>query len=115
MFCGCESIFEEMPCEPQATAPTAVTTSAAAMAGRRRPMAGAIIRKAMTGGRSTLLLVALAALPAGGCGAAVVYTRAPDRRVEVRLDEYRFRTVHIEGCARRVTLIAHHTSPRSHN
>ena len=37
----------------------------------------------MTGGRVTLLLIALAALPAAGCGADVAYTRAPDRRVEV--------------------------------
>jgi uncharacterized cupredoxin-like copper-binding protein len=78
-------------------------------------MSGAIIRKVMTGGRSTLLLVALAALPAGGCGAAVAYTRAPDRRVEVRLDEYRVRPEHIEVRAGRVTLIAHNDGRLTHN
>jgi hypothetical protein len=78
-------------------------------------MSGAIIRKVMAGGRSTLLLVALAALPAGGCGAAVAYTRAPDRRVEVRLDEYRVRPEHIEVRAGRVTLIAHNDGRLTHN
>ena len=58
----------------------------------------------MTGGRVTLLLVALAALPMGGCGADVAYTRAPDRRVEVRLDEYRVLPEHIQVSAGRVTL-----------
>ena len=85
------------------------------MAGRRRPMSGAIIRKVMTGGRVTLLLVALAALPVGGCGADVAYTRAPDRRVEVRLDEYRVLPEHIEVRAGRVTLVAHNDGRLTHN
>src|SRR6187549_2177914 len=115
MFSGWESIFDEMPCEPHATAPTAVTTSAAAMAGRRRPMTRAIIRKVMTGGRVTLLLVALAALPAGGCGATVAYTRAPNRRVEVRLDEYRVLPEHLQVRAGRITLVARNTGRLTHN
>ncbi|MGZ6674418.1 MAG: hypothetical protein ACXVFM_18935, partial [Solirubrobacteraceae bacterium] len=69
----------------------------------------------MTGGRVTLLLVALAALPVGGCGADVAYTRAPDRRVEVRLDEYRVLPEHIEVRAGRVTLVAHNDGRLTHN
>ena len=69
----------------------------------------------MTGGRVTLLLVALAALPVGGCGAAVAYTRAPDHRVEVRLDEYRVLPEHIQVRAGRVTLVAHNTGRLTHN
>lgn len=69
----------------------------------------------MTGGRVTLLLVALTALPAGGCGATVAYTRAPDRRVEVRLDEYRVLPEHIQVRAGRVTLVAHNTGRLTHN
>ena len=83
------------------------------MAGRRRPMSGAIIRKVMTGGRVTLLLVALAALPVGGCGADVAYTRAPDRRVEVRLDEYRVLPERIEvrgALGARSPYVAAHTT-----
>ena len=69
----------------------------------------------MTGGRVTLLLVALAALPVGGCGADVAYTRAPDRRVEVRLDEYRVLPEHIEVRAGRVTLVARNDGRLTHN
>jgi uncharacterized cupredoxin-like copper-binding protein len=69
----------------------------------------------MTGGRLTLLLVALTALPAGGCGATVAYTRAPERRVEVRLDEYRVLPEHIQVRAGRVTLVAHNTGRLTHN
>ncbi len=69
----------------------------------------------MTGGRVTLLLLALAAVPVSGCGAAVAYTRAPDRRVEVRLDEYRVLPEHIEVRAGRVTLIAHDDGRLTHN
>ena len=69
----------------------------------------------MTGGRVTLLLVALAALPVGGCGADVAYTRAPDRRVEVRLDEYRVLPEHIEVRAGPVTLVAHNDGRLTHN
>jgi uncharacterized cupredoxin-like copper-binding protein len=69
----------------------------------------------MTGGRVTLLLVALTALPAGGCGATVAYTRAPERRVEVRLDEYRVLPEHIQVRAGRVTLVAHNTGRLTHN
>jgi plastocyanin len=78
-------------------------------------MSGAIIRKVMTGGRVTLLLVALAALPVSGCGADVGYTRAPDRRVEVRLDEYRVLPEHIEVRAGRVTLVARNDGRLTHN
>ena len=78
-------------------------------------MTGAIIRKVMTGGRVTLLIVALAALPVTGCGAEVAYTRAPDRRVEVRLDEYRVLPEHIQVRAGRVTLVAHDTGRLTHN
>ena len=78
-------------------------------------MSGAIIRKGMTGGRVTLLLVALAALPVGGCGADAAYTRAPDRRVEVRLDEYRVLPERIEVRAGRITLVARNTGRLTHN
>ena len=78
-------------------------------------MTRAIIRKVMTGGRVTLLLVALAALPAAGCGADVAYTRAPDRRVEVRLDEYRVLPEHIEVRAGRVTFVARNRGRLTHN
>ena len=69
----------------------------------------------MTGGRVTLLIVALAALPAAGCGADIAYTRAPDRRVEVRLDEYRVLPEHIQVRAGRVTLVAHDSGRLTHN
>jgi uncharacterized cupredoxin-like copper-binding protein len=69
----------------------------------------------MTGGRVTLLLVALAALPVGGCGADVAYTRAPDRRVVVRLDEYRVLPERIEVRAGRITLVARNTGRLTHN
>ena len=78
-------------------------------------MTRAIIRKVMTGGRVTLLLVALAALLTGGCGADVAYTRAPDRRVEVRLDEYRVLPEHIEVRAGRVTFVARNSGRLTHN
>jgi uncharacterized cupredoxin-like copper-binding protein len=78
-------------------------------------MSGAIIRKGMTGGRVTLLLVALAALPAGGCGADVAYTRAADRRVEVRLDEYRVLPERIEVRSGRITFVARNTGRLTHN
>jgi plastocyanin len=78
-------------------------------------MSGAIIRKGMTGGRVTLLLVALAALPAAGCGDDVAYTRAPDRRVEVRLDEYRVLPERIEVRSGRITFVARNTGRLTHN
>ena len=78
-------------------------------------MTRAIIRKVMTGGRVTLLLVALAAVPAGGCGATVAYTRAPDRRVEVRLDEYRVLPEHLQVRAGRITFVARNTGRLTHN
>jgi uncharacterized cupredoxin-like copper-binding protein len=62
-----------------------------------------------------LVLVALAVLPAAGCGADVVYTRAPDRRVDVRLDEYRVLPEHIEARAGRITLVARNTGRLTHN
>jgi uncharacterized cupredoxin-like copper-binding protein len=78
-------------------------------------MTAGIIRKAMTVGRLTLLLLATAALTAGGCGSAVVYTHAPDRRVEVRLDEYRVLPEHIQVAAGRITLVAHNSGRLTHN
>jgi uncharacterized cupredoxin-like copper-binding protein len=62
-----------------------------------------------------LLLVALAALPAGGCGATIAYTHAPDRRVEVRLDEYTVTPEHIQVTAGRITLVAHNQGRLTHN
>jgi plastocyanin len=78
-------------------------------------MTAGIIRKAMTGGRLTLLLLATAALGAAGCGDDVAYTRALDRRVEVRLDEYRVLPEHIEVAAGRITFVAHNTGRLTHN
>ena len=69
----------------------------------------------MTGGRVTLLLVALAALPVAACGSDVAYTRAPDRRVEVRLDEYRVLPEHIEVRAGKITFVARNTGRLTHN
>jgi plastocyanin len=69
----------------------------------------------MTGGRHTLLLAALAALPVAGCGTDVAYTRAPDRRVEVRLDEYSITPERVQVTAGRITLIAHNTGRLTHN
>src|SRR5215207_3961599 len=109
MFWGCDAISGEMLCEPHAAAPAATT------ARRRRPMRAAIIRKAMTGGRATPLLGVLAALVVTGCGDDVAYTRAPDRRVEVRLDEYRVLPEHIQVTAGRITLVAHNTGRLTHN
>jgi uncharacterized cupredoxin-like copper-binding protein len=77
-------------------------------------MTAGIIRKAMTGGRLTLLLLATAALGAAGCG-DVAYTHAPDRRVEVRLDEYRVLPEHIQVTAGRITLVARNTGRLTHN
>jgi uncharacterized cupredoxin-like copper-binding protein len=78
-------------------------------------MTGAIIRKAMTGGRAIPLLGVLAALGATGCGGAIAYTRAPDRRVDVRLDEYRVLPEHIQVTAGRVTITARNTGRLTHN
>jgi uncharacterized cupredoxin-like copper-binding protein len=78
-------------------------------------MSGAIIRKVMTGGRVTLLLVALAALMAGGCGDDTAYTRAPDRRVDVRLDEYRVLPERIQVRAGRITFVARNNGRLTHN
>ena len=77
-------------------------------------MTAGIIRKAMTGGRHTLLLRATAGLGAAGCG-DVAYTHAPDRRVEVRLDEYRVLPEHIQVTAGRITLVARNTGRLTHN
>jgi uncharacterized cupredoxin-like copper-binding protein len=78
-------------------------------------MTGAIIRKAMTGRRLTLVLVALAALPAAGCGATIAYVHDPDSRVDVRLDEYYVSPEHIQVHAGRITLVAHNTGRLTHN
>jgi uncharacterized cupredoxin-like copper-binding protein len=69
----------------------------------------------MTGRRLTLLVAALAALPAAGCGAEIAYTRAADRRVEVRLAEYSITPEHIQVRAGRVTLVAHDVGRLTHN
>ncbi len=69
----------------------------------------------MTVGRLTLLLAALAALPVAGCGTDIAYTRAPDRRVEVRLDEYSITPERVQVTAGRVTLIAHNSGRLTHN
>ena len=78
-------------------------------------MTAGIIRKAMTGGRLTLLLLVTAALAAAGCGDDVAYTHAPDRRVDVRLDEYRVLPEHIQVTAGRITLVARNTGRLTHN
>ena len=79
-------------------------------------MSGAIIRKVMTGGRVTLLLVALAALPVGGCGADVaVHAARPTAASRSRLDEYRVLPEHIEVRAGRITLVARNTGRLTHN
>jgi uncharacterized cupredoxin-like copper-binding protein len=78
-------------------------------------MSAGIIRKAMTGRHLTLLAVALAAVPAAGCGAEIAYTRAPDRRVELRLAEYSITPEHIQVHAGRVTLVAHDVGLLTHN
>jgi plastocyanin len=78
-------------------------------------MRAAIIRKAMTGGRATPMLGLLAALLVTGCGDDVAYTPAPNRRVEVRLDEYRVLPEHIQVTAGRITLVAHNTGRLTHN
>jgi plastocyanin len=78
-------------------------------------MTGGIIRKAMTGGRAMPLLLVLAALVATGCGGAIAYTRAPERRVDVRLDEYRVLPEHIQVTAGSVTITAHNVGRLTHN
>lgn len=77
-------------------------------------MTAGIIRKAMTGGRLTPLLLVTAALVAVGCG-DVSYTRMPDDRVSVRLDEYRVLPEHIQVTAGRITLVARNTGRLTHN
>jgi uncharacterized cupredoxin-like copper-binding protein len=69
----------------------------------------------MTGGRLTLLLAALAALAMAGCGSQVTYTRAADRRVEVRLAEYTVTPEHIQVRAGRITIVAHNVGRLTHN
>jgi plastocyanin len=61
------------------------------------------------------LLAVLAALVATGCGDEITYTRAPDRRVDVRLDEYRVLPEHIQVTAGRVTITARNTGRLTHN
>jgi uncharacterized cupredoxin-like copper-binding protein len=77
-------------------------------------MTAGIIRKAMTGGRLTPLLLVTAALATVGCG-DVAYTHAPDRSVEVRLDEYRVLPEHIQVTAGRITIVARNTGRLTHN
>jgi uncharacterized cupredoxin-like copper-binding protein len=69
----------------------------------------------MTGGRAMPLLGVLAALVATGCGDDIAYTRAPDRRVDVRLDEYRVLPEHIQVTAGRVTITARNSGRLTHN
>jgi plastocyanin len=69
----------------------------------------------MTGGRAMPLVLVLAALVATGCGAQISYTRAPDRRVDVRLDEYRVLPEHIQVTAGSVTITAHNVGRLTHN
>jgi uncharacterized cupredoxin-like copper-binding protein len=78
-------------------------------------MTAGIIRKAMTGGRLTLALLVTAALGASGCGDDVAYTHAPDRRVSVRLDEYRVLPEHIQVTAGRIAFVARNTGRLTHN
>ena len=78
-------------------------------------MTAGIIRKAMAGGRLTLLLLLTAALGAAGCGSDVAYTRMPDHRVDVRLDEYRVLPEHIQVTAGRITFVARDTGRLTHN
>jgi uncharacterized cupredoxin-like copper-binding protein len=78
-------------------------------------MTAGIIRKAMTGGRLLLLLAALAALTAAGCGTDVAYTRVPGSRVDVRLDEYSISPERIQVHAGRITLVAHDSGRLTHN
>jgi uncharacterized cupredoxin-like copper-binding protein len=61
------------------------------------------------------LLGVLAALVATGCGDEIAYTRAPDRRVDVRLDEYRVLPEHIQVTAGRVIITARNTGRLTHN
>ena len=69
----------------------------------------------MTGGRLLLLLLTLAAVPAAGCGSNVDYTRAPDHRVRVTLDEYRITPENIEVSAGHITFEAHNDGRLTHN
>lgn len=61
------------------------------------------------------LLLILAALVTSGCGGTIAYTRAPERRVDVRLDEYRVLPEHIQVRAGSVTITAHNTGRLTHN
>jgi plastocyanin len=69
----------------------------------------------MTGGHAMPLLGVLASLVATGCGDEIAYTRMPDRRVNVRLDEYRVLPEHIQVTAGRVTLTARNRGRLTHN
>lgn len=55
------------------------------------------------------------ALALGSCGADEPYAEAPDRRVQVRLDEYRITPERIEVPAGRVTLVARDVGRLTHN
>jgi uncharacterized cupredoxin-like copper-binding protein len=77
-------------------------------------MTAGIIRKAMTGGRLTPLLLVTAAMAAAGCG-DVSYSHAPDDRVAVRLDEYRVLPEHIQVTAGKITIVARNTGRLTHN
>jgi uncharacterized cupredoxin-like copper-binding protein len=62
-----------------------------------------------------LLLVVPTALAGGGCGATIAYVHAPDRRVEVRLDEYTITPERIQVRAGRITFVAHNDGRLTHN
>jgi plastocyanin len=78
-------------------------------------MTRAIIRKAMSGGRAVLLLVALATLAVGGCGGDGAYTPAGDGQIDVRLDEYRVVPERIQVRAGQITLVAENRGRLTHN
>jgi plastocyanin len=69
----------------------------------------------MTGRRLLLLLLALAAVSVAACGSDVAYTRAPDRKVHVTLDEYSISPERIEVTAGRITFDARNDGRLTHN
>jgi uncharacterized cupredoxin-like copper-binding protein len=69
----------------------------------------------MTGSRAIALTAVPAALLAVGCGSNPTYTREPDRRVVVTLDEFRVRPEHIQVKAGRMTIVARDRGRLTHN
>jgi len=68
----------------------------------------------MTGGRLTAPVLVAAALGAAGCG-SVAYSQAPNRQVDVRLDEYRVLPEHIQVAAGKITITARNSGRLTHN